>query len=93
MKPEYALELYREKRQWRWRFRAANKYIMAVSSEGYVRREDALHCAAVVTGMPVEAYDRALDAPSARFQFESEDRVIHFVDLNVPSKKKEPTDG
>ncbi len=35
-------ELYRDRRgEWRWRFRAGNGKIIAVSSEGYVHRYDA----------------------------------------------------
>ena len=36
--------VYRDaKKQWRWRFRASNGEIIAVSSESYVRREDCEH--------------------------------------------------
>ena len=34
--------------EWRWRFRAANHQIIAVSSEGYVYQNDCLHSIALV---------------------------------------------
>ena len=38
-------EVYRDKRdEWRWRFRAANSKILAVSSEGYKNQTDCMHC-------------------------------------------------
>ena len=36
---------------WRWRYVAANGHILAVSSEGYRRRIDAVRCAARVARM------------------------------------------
>lgn len=43
------LEIYRDPEgYWRWRFVATNGRILAVSSEGYRARGDALRCAAQV---------------------------------------------
>jgi len=36
--------------EWRWRLRAPNHYIIAVSSEGYVNRDDCLHAIGLVKG-------------------------------------------
>ena len=36
--------IFRDKsREWRWRLRAANNQIIAVSGEGYVAKSDCLH--------------------------------------------------
>lgn len=44
MKRVPKLEFYQDTAaEWRWRFRAANSRILAVSSEGYVRRRDCIH--------------------------------------------------
>lgn len=38
-------EIYQDKRgEWRWRLKAANGKILAVSSEGYVDRYDCAKC-------------------------------------------------
>lgn len=46
--------IYKDNRaEWRWTFRAANHEAIAVSSEGYARREGALNGIALVqTGAP-----------------------------------------
>ena len=52
--------IYRDqKSEWRWLFRAANNETIAVSSEGYTRRENALHSIALVKqGAPTaKTYD------------------------------------
>lgn len=52
--------IYRDHRnEWRWTFRAANHEPIAVSSEGYTRRENCLHSIALVkTGSPMgKVYD------------------------------------
>lgn len=36
--------------QWRWRLRAANNRIIAVSGEGYHNKADCLHAIALVKG-------------------------------------------
>lgn len=38
-------------RQWRWRLRASNGKIIAVSSESYVRREDCIRSIELVRGV------------------------------------------
>lgn len=44
-------EIYQDKRgEWRWRLKAANWKILAVSSEGYKNRADCLGCSAMVKG-------------------------------------------
>jgi len=36
--------IYRDSRlEWRWRYVAANNYIIGVSSEGYINKQDCLH--------------------------------------------------
>jgi len=49
-------EVYQDKRgEWRWRLRAANGKILAVSSEGYVNKDD---CEAIIITLqsPVNRY-------------------------------------
>ena len=42
-------EVYRDTaNEWRWRFRAANGNIIAVSSEGYINKSDCLSAIALV---------------------------------------------
>lgn len=36
--------------QWRWRIKARNHKVLGDSSEGYIRREDALHGIELVKG-------------------------------------------
>lgn len=45
------------RKQWRWRLRAGNNRIIAVSGEGYNNRSDAAHAIGLVRGdreIPVE---------------------------------------
>lgn len=52
--------IYKDNRnEWRWKFRAANHEDIAVSSEGYARRESAIHSINLVkTGSPTaKVYD------------------------------------
>lgn len=43
--------LYRDTQgYWRWRYVASNRRIIAVSSEGYVAKNDALHSIAIMRG-------------------------------------------
>lgn len=45
----YRLTFYEDKAgKWRWRFVADNGNIMAISSQGYVNKDDCLHCAEIV---------------------------------------------
>lgn len=44
-------EIYKDKRgEWRWRLKAANGKILAVSSEGYNHKIDCANCIAMVRG-------------------------------------------
>ena len=50
---------------WRWRYVAANGHILAVSSEGYRRRIDAVRCAARVLGINADTLaDLVRNAPA-----------------------------
>ncbi|MGH1563078.1 DUF1508 domain-containing protein [Mumia sp. DW29H23] len=46
---------------WRWRYVAANGNVLAVSSEGYRKRIDAVKCAARVTGHGIDYLRPAVD--------------------------------
>ena len=86
------LEFYREtspvnfgdtrlKLDWRWRYVAANGNILAVSSEGYRRRIDAVKAAARVTGytfasLGLAVSEAAQNGPQA---YESAVRSIRVV--------------
>jgi len=82
------LEFYRELNfgdltpgDWRWRYVAANGHILAVSSEGYRRRIDAVKAAARVTGytfasLGLAVSEAAQNGPQA---YESAVRSIRVV--------------
>ena len=47
-------EVYKDTRgEWRWRFKAANGFMIAVSSEGYVNKSDCLHSVNLVQSSAV----------------------------------------
>ena len=48
---QYGSKITEQGPDWRWRYVAANGHILAVSSEGYRRRIDAVRCAARVARM------------------------------------------
>lgn len=64
---EARLVIYQDqKREWRWRFVAANGRILADSGEGYAERNDALTMARRLFGVPYAIEEQAPpDAPTA----------------------------
>ena len=47
--------------EWRWRFRASNHKIIAVSSEGYTNKVDCLHSISLVKTQASDASAEASD--------------------------------
>ena len=78
---QYGSKITEQGPDWRWRYVAANGHILAVSSEGYRRRIDAVKAAARVTGytfasLGLAVSEAAQNGPQA---YESAVRSIRVV--------------